>query len=226
MSTEPEPMRWLDPASEVPPELRFALADAASERPSPEALARIQAGVLAKIALAAKLGLVVKIVLGLLVAGGAAFLSTSPPSPPLSTPAPPLPRVAPAVVPIPEVTPATEPATIPEPARPPTPKRPERAKPPSPPRVDATPVPDEIDLLESAQRALSGDPKETLRLTTLSEKHYPGGDFIPEREALAINALLQLDRRPEAEARFSRLRSSHPNAAVLRRLEELLGSAR
>lgn len=215
MSTEPEPVRWLDPGSEVSPELRAALLDARADLPSPEVLARIRAGALAKAAAAAKLGLVLKLLIGSVVLGTIAF-QFWPEAERVGTQEKPSPTVA---------APARELPTAPEPAPPPAPSIEVAPSPPKPRAASpSAPVPDELDLLESAQRVLSENPREALRLTRLSAKHHPGGSFVPEREALAIQALLSLGKEHEAKARYERLRSDHPESAVLRRLEEILRS--
>jgi outer membrane biosynthesis protein TonB len=206
MSTEPEPLRWLDPASDAPDELRAALADAKEELPSPDALARIQAGALAKAATAIKLSFLLKSLLGLSLVGAVALqLRPDPPPAPVPVPAP-----APAPVPVPAPAPAPAPVPVPVPV-----------PAPAPAPVPA-PIPAELELLEAAQAALTRDPKETLRLARLSAKHHPSGEFVPEREALAIQALVALGRRAEARERFERLRASHPGSAGLGRLQEIL----
>lgn len=227
MSSELEPIRWLDPTSEVSTELRAALEAARAELPSSEALGRIELGAAAKAAAAGKLGLIVKLLVGLTVVGAAALqfwpkeLSApvvAPPEPSAPTPASatgPEEPAAPETPAAESTTPRTEPAE-PSTSRP-VPARPKAA--PSPP------APDELELLESAQRSLARDPAEALRLAELSARYHPSGDFVPEREALAIQALLGLGRRAEAQARFERLERRHPRSAVLSRLEELLRAA-
>ena len=217
MSNAPEPLRWLDPASEIPPELRQALVDARADVPSAEVLARIKAGAVAKAA-AAKLGLLIKLILGSAVLGGLGLWFWLPEQPPASTARPAaIAPLLPTAAPEPPPPPIAEPADTRDVAAPL--QAPARAIPPSSP-----PIASELDLLESAQRALSEDPREAFRLTQLSRRHHPRGNFVPEREALAVQALLGLGRRNEAEVRYRILRAEHPNAAVLPRLEALFGN--
>lgn len=215
MNTEREPIRWLEAAGEVSEELRSALLEARAELPSEEVLRRIEAGAVAKAAAASQLGWLVKLFVGLTVAAviGLQFWPEgvvvereieSVPSVPSAT----LTATATATA-----TPTEEVVMEPGPAR-----SPERVRP-------KAEVPDELELLEAAQRALAGAPKEALRLTRLSARHHPKGQFVPEREALAIQALVKLGRQAEAQERFERLRSRSPRAAVLGRLEELLRTA-
>lgn len=82
----------------------------------------------------------------------------------------------------------------------------------------------EMTLLGSAQAALSGAPAEALARCEEHARTYPGGAFADEREVLAVDALIRLGRRSEAEARAARFRVAHPGSAYLRRLDTLLGT--
>lgn len=81
----------------------------------------------------------------------------------------------------------------------------------------------EMALLKSAQDALGQSPSEALARCEEHAKAYPGGALSEEREVLAVDALLRLGRRDEAEARATRFRAAHPGSAYVRRLDTLLG---
>jgi hypothetical protein len=83
----------------------------------------------------------------------------------------------------------------------------------------------EMALLRSAQDALGSAPADALARSEEHAKTYPGGALAEEREVLAVDALLRLGRRREAEARAARFRAAHPASAYLRRLETLLGTS-
>jgi hypothetical protein len=77
-------------------------------------------------------------------------------------------------------------------------------------------------LLEAAQDKLASAPADALAKCDEHARAYPSGMLEAEREVLAVDALLRLGRRPEAEARAARFRASHPGSAYLRRLDTLL----
>jgi len=80
----------------------------------------------------------------------------------------------------------------------------------------------EVALLAQAQAALAARPAETLARCDEHARRFASGTLVQEREVLAIDALLRLGRRPEAEARASRFRASFPRSGHLRRIEALL----
>ncbi|RYE83811.1 MAG: hypothetical protein EOO75_18870 [Myxococcales bacterium] len=99
-----------------------------------------------------------------------------------------------------------------------------------PPRPQAsTPVDEaareraETQLLDRAQQSLGADPATTLRLCEEHARGYPGGALGLEREVLAIDALVRLGRREEAERRAARFRERHPGSGYLPRLAVILG---
>ncbi len=143
-------------------------------------------------------------------------------------------------------TPSTQPShTVPKleapVARPPTPR------PPSVPsrRVDSRPLTrrpekqhprpksrrstsrrtsqtSEARLLDRAQAALAHSPRRSLQLTRRHARRYPRGILVQEREAIAIRALLRLNRREAAEQRLSAFARKWPDSAHLASLRELL----
>ncbi len=80
----------------------------------------------------------------------------------------------------------------------------------------------EVALLAAAQAALGARPLETLARCDEHAARFASGTLVQEREVLAIDALLRLGRRPEAEARASRFRAAFPRSGHLRRIEALL----
>jgi len=80
----------------------------------------------------------------------------------------------------------------------------------------------EVALLAQAQASLASRPSETLARCDEHVRRFASGTLVQEREVLAIDALLRLGRRPEAEARASRFRASFPRSGHLRRIEALL----
>lgn len=88
----------------------------------------------------------------------------------------------------------------------------------------AVPVVDEAaetKLLGDAQSALKSDPAAALRACNEHAKRFPGGSLAQEREALAIEALVRLGRKDDAEKRLARFRGSYPSSGHLRKLESL-----
>jgi hypothetical protein len=83
----------------------------------------------------------------------------------------------------------------------------------------------ELKLLKRAQLTLDTDPTATLRLTNAHKAEYPHGVFSQEREILAIEAELKLERRPSAITRAKRFLKSFPNSAHARRVAALIARA-
>ena len=96
----------------------------------------------------------------------------------------------------------------------------------APPKVAARaaeiPGESEMDLLRRAQDALSSDPKRALALCEVHKDHFANGTFTQEREVIAIDALLRLGRRKEAETRAERFDKAYPTSAHRRRIDSLL----
>lgn len=66
---------------------------------------------------------------------------------------------------------------------------------------DPKPAVAEAALLRSARQALATSPDRTLSLTDEHQRRYPNGLLSQEREALAIQALIELGRLAEASSR-------------------------
>jgi hypothetical protein len=85
-------------------------------------------------------------------------------------------------------------------------------------------IADEARLLESARAALGNNPARALELASEHQRGYPSGQLAAEREVIAVDALLRLGRRQEAEERAApRLRDA-PNGLYAKRLRQLLAT--
>lgn len=80
----------------------------------------------------------------------------------------------------------------------------------------------EVALLADAQAALTVRPAESLARCDEHARRFATGTLVQEREVLAIDALMRLGRRPEAEARANRFRAAFPRSGHLRRIDALL----
>jgi hypothetical protein len=82
---------------------------------------------------------------------------------------------------------------------------------------------DEARLLESARSALASSPAQALEIANRHQRLYPAGQLSAEREFIAIDALLRLGRREEAERRAAPRLAQAPGSLYARRLRQLLG---
>ena len=90
-------------------------------------------------------------------------------------------------------------------------------------RVAAEDLVAEARLLARAEAALrAGAPAQTLTLAEQHADQYRGGSLREERERLAIEALLALGRRSDAETRARRFRATFPDSVQQTRIDELL----
>jgi hypothetical protein len=94
-----------------------------------------------------------------------------------------------------------------------------RASSPSPPPESGA----EFSLVSRAQASLAADPVRALALVSDHERQFPNGTLVEECEMIAIDALLRLGRRLDAEARATRFRERFPASLHRRRLDVLLG---
>jgi hypothetical protein len=101
---------------------------------------------------------------------------------------------------------------------------------PRPANATTTAAPDpadseraEVALLDRAQAALASRPADALASCDEHARRFPSGTLVQEREVLAIDALVRLGRRDEAEARAARFRQAFPRSGHLRRVDALLG---
>jgi len=72
------------------------------------------------------------------------------------------------------------------------------------------------------ERAAHGEPALVLEQTEQHRSQFPQGQLSEEREALAIRALIALDRRDEARARAQLFRASYPNSFLTPVLDSAL----
>ena len=81
----------------------------------------------------------------------------------------------------------------------------------------------ELALLRRALGALEAQPRQSLELAAQHERDYAEGIFGQEREVIAIDALVALQRTGAAEARARRFLESYPRSAHAPRIRTLLG---
>ncbi|MCA9611036.1 MAG: hypothetical protein KC619_35825 [Myxococcales bacterium] len=229
-----DPVRWKDDEG-VALEIRELLAEDVqppeadpSARRAAAALAASLAAGHATTAAAVATGIGAKLAIGLIAltaVGGGVWLATEPEDAPVAEApieAPALPprlpteparrspvvEAAPSMEEVPmEEVPALEVPALEEPTE-------EAAAPPrpSPHRArardeapDVDPITAEARLLEQARSRLASDPTGALRLTEEHARTYPAGQLGADRELIAVDALLRLGRRPEAERRADAL---------------------
>lgn len=83
---------------------------------------------------------------------------------------------------------------------------------------------DENALVSRAQAALArGRTSEALAATNEHQRRFPRGEFVEEREALAIQALARSGNLPAATARAERFRARYPRSMLLRAVNAAVG---
>ncbi|MDF2693626.1 MAG: hypothetical protein K0S65_2009, partial [Labilithrix sp.] len=81
----------------------------------------------------------------------------------------------------------------------------------------------EIELLQRAKAALVSDPERALSITSEQARAYPSGEFVQEREVIAVEALSRLGRKDEAVRRARALVKQFPRTPYAARLEIAVG---
>ena len=81
----------------------------------------------------------------------------------------------------------------------------------------------ELALVHRAQVALASDPQRALTLTSEHARAYPNGEFVQEREVIAVEALSRLGRKEEALRRALSLVQRFPRTPYAARLEVAVG---
>lgn len=81
----------------------------------------------------------------------------------------------------------------------------------------------ELDLIQRAQTELSSNPHRALAVASEHARTYPAGEFVQEREVIAVEALAKLGRRDEAVRRALALTKAFPNTPYATRLEKAIG---
>ncbi len=84
----------------------------------------------------------------------------------------------------------------------------------------------EIALLAETRRALAADPARALALAEQGQRQFPNGLFQEERQAIAIFALVRLNRQDQARTRASRFLARHPTGPFSERVRMQTGLAR
>lgn len=85
---------------------------------------------------------------------------------------------------------------------------------------------DENALITRAQSALArGRAGEALEALSEHQRRFAGGQFVEEREAMSIQALVRLGRMDAARARAERFRARFPASMLRRAVEAAVGSA-
>jgi hypothetical protein len=79
---------------------------------------------------------------------------------------------------------------------------------------------DDYGLVDRAMKA--GSAERALDLCNEHARKFPNGGFAQEREVIAIESLVKLGRRDEAEARARRFASRYPGSAQQRRVDAIL----
>jgi len=105
----------------------------------------------------------------------------------------------------------------------PRPSTREERRPKAPSTVAARAAESELELLQRAQATLSSDPARALAIASEQARAYPTGEFIQEREVIAVEALARLDRKDEALRRARALVERFPRTPYGDRLELAVG---
>ena len=155
----------------------------------------------------------------MIVAGVAIYALSRTPAPPAPLPPPPpaaIASVAPAP-PEPVAIPTISPSDLPSAREPQSPSA--RTIPSAPAAPTET---EEIALIARAQEALASDPAASLALCREHGQRFANGHFAQEREAVAIEALVDLHRTREANERFDAFALRYPTSSHRAHLEDLL----
>jgi hypothetical protein len=90
------------------------------------------------------------------------------------------------------------------------------------PTAAEAPTQEEIALIGDAHEALRSNPAAALALCKQHETKFASGHFAQEREAVAIEALVYLNRKDEAQKRFADFDNKYPSSSHRVHLESLL----
>jgi len=89
---------------------------------------------------------------------------------------------------------------------------------------DELSIADEARLLEKARALMATDAAQALDVANAHERLYPTGQLSAEREFIAVDALMRLGRRTEAEQRAEPRLRQFPNSLYAKRLRKLLNN--
>lgn len=81
----------------------------------------------------------------------------------------------------------------------------------------------ELDVVRRARVALASDPTEALAVASEHAREFPDGEFVQEREVIAVEALARLGRKEDALRRGRSLVEKFPRTPYVVRLEKALG---
>jgi len=84
---------------------------------------------------------------------------------------------------------------------------------------------DEYHLLRAARQALADRPARALELTDEHIRRFAHGMLAQEREAIAVDALVQLGREGQARTRAQNFFASYPSSPYRSRVERAIGQA-
>jgi len=91
------------------------------------------------------------------------------------------------------------------------------------PSAEPSPLSRETQLLERARGLLVNDAQQALLTLDAHRREFPHGALELERELMAVDALLKLGQRQEAQQRATQLRAQAPGSIYEQRLTRLLG---
>jgi hypothetical protein len=92
-------------------------------------------------------------------------------------------------------------------------------------RAQGPALPSELQLLESAQRALAHDPLRSLGLLSQHRSRYPEGAFAQERDVLELEVLSRLGRVRDLKVRAQTFLERNPRSPHKSRIETLQGES-
>ncbi|MBN9165831.1 MAG: hypothetical protein BGO98_08545 [Myxococcales bacterium 68-20] len=87
----------------------------------------------------------------------------------------------------------------------------------------AKPSATELQLVQRARAALAADPERALSLASEHARAYPSGEFVQEREVIAVEALSMMGRKEESLQRARALVRRFPRTPYAARLEVTVG---
>jgi len=91
------------------------------------------------------------------------------------------------------------------------------------PTRDAPPSASELEAARRAQAMLVSEPGRALAMADQLSRDFPSGEFVQEREAIAVEALARLGRKEEARERARALLRRFPRTPYAARLEMVIG---
>jgi hypothetical protein len=167
-----------------------------------------------------KLGGLALLLAGGLLAGWHTLRASAAPSE--AMPEAPAETAQPAAVAIPTATISNAISVNELPSAPPSPG-PSAPRPSEPRRSHAAPSASELELVQRAEAALASDPRRALDIAGEHLRIFPSGEFLQEREVIAVDALARLGRKDESLRRARALIERFPRTPYATRLEMAVG---